>query len=113
MPAHGSRRAGDAAEQSVGNSAESPDTKRHSDTTQADNQTRPIDEIIVGERVRRDMGDIEALAASIDEIGLLNPIVVTPDGRLLCGERRLLAAKLLGWKEIPVTIRGVAAGGTR
>jgi len=67
--------------------------------------TRRLDEIVVGERHRRDMGDLDALAASMAEIGLLHPIVVTPDGRLLCGERRLRAAQMLGWTTIPVTIQ--------
>ena len=38
------------------------------------------------------------------EIGLLHPIVIRPDGKLIAGERRLRAAKLLGWTEIPVTV---------
>jgi ParB-like nuclease domain len=65
----------------------------------------PLDDIIVGERHRRDMGDVDGLAANMADVGLLHPIVVTPDGVLMCGERRLRAAKLLGWKKIPVTIR--------
>jgi ParB family chromosome partitioning protein len=48
------------------------------------------------------MGDIDALAASMKELGLLHPIVVRPDGVLVAGERRLRAAKLLGWETIPV-----------
>src|SRR5262249_4945386 len=52
----------------------------------------------------RDMGDIAGLAASIDEIGLLQPIVVTPDGRLIAGARRLAAAKRLGRLDIPVHV---------
>src|SRR5262245_47219468 len=67
-------------------------------------RTLPVDQIRVGERHRKDLGDIDALAANIQRVGLLQPIVVTPDGFLLCGERRLRAAKLLGWKMIPVTI---------
>lgn len=63
-----------------------------------------IDAIIVGERHRKTMGDIAALAKSIQEVGLLHPIPVTPDGRLIAGARRLAACKLLGWTEIPVTI---------
>ena len=64
-----------------------------------------IDRIFVGPRTRRDMGDIAALAASIGDLGLLNPITVDEDGRLLAGARRLAACKLLGWTEIPVTVR--------
>lgn len=67
--------------------------------------SRPISSIHIGERHRKDMGDLNALAANMRALGLLHPIVVAPDGLLLCGERRVAAAKLLGWKTIPVTIR--------
>ena len=63
-----------------------------------------VDQIKVGARHRKDMGDIAGLAANIDEVGLLHPIVVRPDGTLIAGERRLRAAQLLGWKTIPVTV---------
>ena len=59
-----------------------------------------LDSIVIGERHRKDMGDIAGLAANIAELGLLHPIVVRPDGRLIAGERKLRAAKLLGWTEI-------------
>ena len=64
----------------------------------------PVDQIKVGERHRKDMGDIAGLAANIAAVGLLHPIVVQPDGTLIAGERRLQAAQLLGWKTIPVTV---------
>ena len=60
--------------------------------------------IRIGERHRRGMGDIDGLAASIEELGLLPPIVVRPDGKLIAGARRLLAAKALGWQTIPATV---------
>ena len=50
-----------------------------------------IADIQIGERHRKDMGDIEGLARSIDEIGLLHPVVVRPDGILVAGERRFWA----------------------
>jgi len=65
---------------------------------------RPIASIKIGDRIRKDMGDLAGLAESIEDLGLLNPIIVSPDGFLLSGERRLRAAKLLGWTKIPVTI---------
>ena len=68
-------------------------------------QCMPVDKIRVGKRHRKDMGDLDALAANMDALGLLHPVVVAPDGLLLSGERRVAAAKLLGWKTIPVTIR--------
>ena len=66
--------------------------------------TKPIAEIRISERIRRDMGDIAALARSIEEVGLFHPIVIDSDGNLLSGERRLRAAKSLGWEKIKVTV---------
>ena len=63
-----------------------------------------LDSIVIGERHRKDMGDIAGLAANIAELGLLHPIVVRPDGCLIAGERRLRAAKLLGWTEIAARV---------
>jgi ParB family chromosome partitioning protein len=51
---------------------------------------------------------LEALATSIREVGVLQPIVVrqTADGfELIAGERRLRAAKLAGLATIPAVIR--------
>lgn len=48
--------------------------------------------------------DINDLAKSISEIGLLNPITVTPDHTLIAGLHRLEAAKVLGWTEIECTV---------
>ena len=50
------------------------------------------------------MGDIASLANSMGELGLLQPVVVRPDGILIAGERRLRAAERLGWETIPVTV---------
>ena len=63
-----------------------------------------IAKIKVGVRHRRDMGDLAGLSASIAEIGLLHPVVVTPDRKLIAGERRLKACTELGWKTIPVNV---------
>src|SRR5262249_15950438 len=56
----------------------------------------PLDAIRVGDRHRRDLGDIDGLAASIAEVGLLQPIAVTFDGYLIAGEpsARRRAARL-------------------
>ena len=51
-----------------------------------------IESVIVGERHRRVLGDLDALAANIKDTGLLHPIVVRRDGTLIAGERRLRAA---------------------
>lgn len=65
---------------------------------------RPINVIRVGQRHRKDLGDIKGLAQSIADIGLLHPIVITPDNELIAGQRRLEACRLLGWQEAPVTV---------
>ena len=61
-----------------------------------------IDKIVVGDRIRKDFGDIEELADDISENGLINPPVVNKEYVLLAGERRLRACKLLGWPQIEV-----------
>lgn len=66
---------------------------------------RTITSITVGVRHRKDPGDIEALARSIDEVGLLQPITITPDGVLVCGWRRLEAVRRLGWTTLKVWVR--------
>jgi ParB family transcriptional regulator, chromosome partitioning protein len=66
--------------------------------------TMQVEQIQVGPRVRKNNGDIDSLAASIRQIGLLHPIPVTPAGVLVAGGRRLEVVKLLGWKEVPVHV---------
>jgi len=64
----------------------------------------PIDRIIVGKgRYREDLGDIP-IANEISKIGLLQPIVVNVDHKLICGLRRIEAFKVLGKSEIPACI---------
>jgi len=50
---------------------------------------------------RKDLGDLDTLAESMSRLGLLTPVVVTADGDLICGKRRLAAATQLGWTTIP------------
>lgn len=61
--------------------------------------------IVVGHRQRKDLGDLDALAASISEVGMLQPITITDGNVLLCGYRRLMAARQLKWRSVPVWIR--------
>jgi N6-adenosine-specific RNA methylase IME4/ParB-like chromosome segregation protein Spo0J len=63
-----------------------------------------ISAIRVGQRHRKDMGDIGALAANIADVGLLHPVVVTPDTRLVTGERRIRAFEWLGRTRIPARV---------
>ena len=66
---------------------------------------RSIESIRIGSRHRTDLGDIDALAASIERQGLLQPITVTPDGTLICGARRLAALRQLGVRKLNVWVR--------
>ncbi len=65
-----------------------------------------LDSIVIDEshRIRKDAGDLTLLAASIRKVGLLNPIVVTDDYRLVAGFRRLSACRELGWTEIEANV---------
>jgi len=61
-------------------------------------------------RIRFDEDSLEAMAASIREVGVLQPIVVGPEdgaGRhiLVAGERRLRASRLAGLDKIPAVVR--------
>jgi hypothetical protein len=68
-----------------------------------------IADITVGARHRKDLGDIEALARSIEEVGLLHPVVVTPDGTLIAGARRIAAYNHLGRDRVPVRVVSIDA----
>src|SRR5713101_8298118 len=67
-------------------------------------EQRRIDEIRIGARHRKDLGDVDSLAASIADVGLLHAIAITPNGTLIAGERRLEAVKRLGWADVPVRV---------
>jgi ParB family chromosome partitioning protein len=61
-------------------------------------------------RKKWDPESLEELAQSIQETGLLQPIVVVPDEeyyRIIVGERRWRAAKKIGLQTIPVLIRNL------
>jgi ParB-like chromosome segregation protein Spo0J len=69
--------------------------------------------IRIGERHRKDLGDLQPLADSIAAEGLLQPIGITATAELVFGERRLKACELLGWTEIStriVNVTSIAAG---
>ncbi|MCL6592833.1 MAG: ParB N-terminal domain-containing protein, partial [Alicyclobacillus sp.] len=66
----------------------------------------PIEQIVVEERIREDLGNLDDLAESLRQYGLIHPIVVDAQNRLVAGGRRLEAAKRLGWTEIEVRYLG-------
>lgn len=67
----------------------------------------PIEKVKEGERFRHEMGDLEELAESILEKGIVQPLTVDTKMNLVAGGRRLAAAKEAGLKEVPVIIRNV------
>lgn len=70
----------------------------------------PVDKVDASElqvRVHFDDSEITALAQSIKEHGVLQPILVVQDGeryKVIAGERRLRASKLAGMDRIPARV---------
>ena len=67
--------------------------------------TLPINDIIIENRQRLDLGAINEMADSLREHGLIQPVVINQQKRLIAGQRRIEGAKLLGWTEISVVFR--------
>lgn len=63
-----------------------------------------INDIKVKRRVRKDLGNLEDLKNSLRRYGLLNPITLNGKYELVAGERRLEAAKAIGWTSINANI---------
>ena len=51
------------------------------------------------------LSGIEELAGSIDQVGLLEPLVINSKNQVISGHRRLQAIKQLGWKSVEVIVR--------
>ena len=71
-------------------------------------RTVAVETIVTDGATREGGAEIGALAASIARDGLLQPLIVNPEGKdrywLLAGRRRLAAVKSLGWKKVAVHI---------
>lgn len=73
-------------------------------------QTIAIDNIVPAkDNVRRRLSEIKDLAASVASVGVIEPLLVSPedDGTfvVVAGHRRLLAARQAGITELPCTVR--------
>lgn len=68
-----------------------------------------LDDIEIGpHNPRRTLDDIDELAASIREYGLLQPVVVRKKGKkyeLVAGHRRFAALRSIDWSEVPAVVR--------
>ncbi len=83
-------------------------------STNSDDEIREIliADVIVDPQVRKEFASssLEELAASLKEAGQLQPILVRQRGDkfpLVCGERRVRAAELAGWKKIRAIVTHV------
>jgi DNA modification methylase len=74
-------------------------------------ETIKLTQINIGDRLREDYGDVEGLAESIYELGLIQPIVLRRDSEsaftLVAGGRRLTAITSLGITELQHGITSV------
>lgn len=64
----------------------------------------PVGDVIDGDNIRDDMGDLDGLAADIRRRGIRQPLTVRPKGdkfEVEAGHRRLAAARLAGLKFVP------------
>jgi len=57
---------------------------------------------VAPDRQRKEFKGIEELAKSIVQVGLIHPIIITPDGQLVAGERRLRAHQHAGLTHVLV-----------
>ena len=66
----------------------------------------PVEKLIPYTRNARTHSDeqIIQIAASIAEFGWTNPVLIGPDGIVIAGHARLLAARKLGMTEVPVIV---------
>jgi ParB family chromosome partitioning protein len=75
-------------------------------------QIRLEDIVLSPRNPRRNLGDIDELAASIRAYGLLQPVVVRRKGKkyeLVAGHRRLAALREIEWSEVPAVVREESA----
>jgi ParB family chromosome partitioning protein len=77
-----------------------------------------LDLIEIGDNIRTEIDDLEGMAASIREFGVLEPVRVEPVNafgvyRLCWGQRRVLAARLAGLETIPALVGPASAENVR
>jgi site-specific DNA-methyltransferase (adenine-specific) len=68
-----------------------------------------IADIKIGKRFRKELGELDDLATSMEEVGLIHPVIVDENNNLIAGRRRLAAAVKLGWEEIRCDVVNIKA----
>ncbi len=63
-----------------------------------------IHKVVVKKRIRKDLREIAGLIDSMRNFGQLTPIIVNRQNELIAGNRRLEAAKRLGWNSIDAIV---------
>lgn len=67
-----------------------------------------INDIVVEDRFRKELGDVQAMATSIKEFGLIQPAVIVHDVnnngkfKLVAGGRRMAAMRMLGFQDMEI-----------
>ena len=61
-------------------------------------------EVVLGNRFRKNVGELGELMESISVLGLLQPIGITKQNVLVFGQRRLIACQMLGHEEIEAKV---------
>jgi ParB-like chromosome segregation protein Spo0J len=69
-------------------------------------ERRPIADLIPAARNARTHNNtqIAQIAASLEEWGWTNPVLIDEMDRIIAGHGRILAAQALGWPEVPVMV---------
>lgn len=63
-----------------------------------------LDDIRIGNRIRKEIGNIDDLRDSMSRHGLLQPIVIDGQYNLIAGFRRYKVARMLGWDSIEARV---------
>ena len=61
---------------------------------------RPVADLTTGPRLRDAIGPLTSLMASLKQRGLIHPLLIRQGHVVVCGHRRLEAARRLGWETI-------------
>lgn len=63
-----------------------------------------ISDIKIEKRIRKDLGNLNSLATSINKFGQMNPVLITKNYQLIAGHRRIEASKMLGREYVEAII---------